>query len=352
MELQPDATAAGSALTGRPRQPHNRSGRLAARLLLAAFSGLTTPAWADDTAPQPPEPASPPPETVGPAPPPPDETFWNRATFSGDAWGARSFLAENGVNFRLWATGSYQGQWAGDSGTTTPTDGPGTPFLSGGRLDALIDLDTTRLGLWRGGGFHAHLELEGCQVPGFRGGALWPVNTGAILPLAAPEQLEAASLYYSQRWGGTSLLLGKINVIDLLAADPFFGGWGTPRTNVGIPDPQWLGPVKMKARLMKRIHTPIMSSSIAANPAPLVTREALRSFTEHLVELFAPEKVILFGSMARGEARWDSDADILVVMPHEGRPLAKIREIRKACRPGFPLDLLIWRPEDIEPRYR
>jgi predicted nucleotidyltransferase len=91
-----------------------------------------------------------------------------------------------------------------------------------------------------------------------------------------------------------------------------------------------------------------------------VTREALEAFTQRLVEQFAPEKVILYscgeafgcGSLARGEARWDSDADILVVMPYEGRPLAKIRDIRRACRPGFPMDLLIRRPEDIEPRYR
>lgn len=85
---------------------------------------------------------------------------------------------------------------------------------------------------------------------------------------------------------------------------------------------------------------------------PLVTREALEAFTQRLVERFAPEQVILFGSMARGEARWDSDADILVVMPYEGRPFAKCREIRRACQPGFRVDLVIWRPEDIEPRYR
>ena len=89
-----------------------------------------------------------------------------------------------------------------------------------------------------------------------------------------------------------------------------------------------------------------------STPVPLVTREALEAFTQRLVERFAPETIILFGSMARGEARWDSDADILVVMPYEGRAFAKTREIRRACKPDFRVDLLLWRPEDIEARYR
>jgi porin len=121
----------------------------------------------------------------------------NRSTLSGDWWGARTELANSGLNLRLWATGYYQGQWSGDAGVITAADGRGTRFFTGGRLDALIDLDTTKLGLWRGGGFHAHLELEGGRVPGFRGGALWPVNTGAILPLGTPEELEATSMYVS-----------------------------------------------------------------------------------------------------------------------------------------------------------
>ena len=62
--------------------------------------------------------------------------------------------------------------------------------------------------------------------------------------------------------------------------------------------------------------------------------------------------MILFGSKARGTGRWDSDADILVVMPFEGRLFANSRDIRRACKPGFRVDLLIRRPEDIEPRYR
>jgi predicted nucleotidyltransferase len=84
----------------------------------------------------------------------------------------------------------------------------------------------------------------------------------------------------------------------------------------------------------------------------IVTREGIEAFTRQLVEKFAPEKVILFGSQARGDSRVESDADFLVVMPYDGRPFAKSREIRRACRPGFKVDLLIWRPEDVESRYR
>jgi hypothetical protein len=50
--------------------------------------------------------------------------------------------------------------------------------------------------------------------------------------------------------------------------------------------------------------------------------------------------------------RWDSDADILVVMPFEGRHLAKICEMRRGCQGQFPMDLLLRRPEEIEIRYR
>jgi len=106
------------------------------------------------------------------------------------------------------------------------------------------------------------------------------------------------------------------------------------------------------------MHSPVVQARLLAmastspTPARLVTREALEAFTEQLVERFAPEKVILFGSLARGEGRWDSDADILVVMPFDGRHLAQIRQIRKACRAGFPLDLLVRRPEEVAMRYR
>jgi predicted nucleotidyltransferase len=87
-------------------------------------------------------------------------------------------------------------------------------------------------------------------------------------------------------------------------------------------------------------------------PTALVTSEALQAYTKRLVEQFAPTKVILFGSQARGEARLDSDADLLVVMAFEGTHRNKIKEIRRACSSSFPMDLLIRRPEEVEMRYR
>ncbi len=91
---------------------------------------------------------------------------------------------------------------------------------------------------------------------------------------------------------------------------------------------------------------------MTANTAPLVTRQALQAFTQRLVKNLAPEQVILFGSQARGEARWDSDADILVVMPFEGRPQDIVKGMRNACEPAFSLDLHLRRPDEITPRYR
>ena len=151
----------------------------------------------------------------------PPESLWTRDTLGGDWGGFRDALGQYGIRFDLWATGYYQGMFEG-----TGND----DWDFGGRADLMVSGDTGKLGLWNGGGLHAHVTYRGGDLPGFRGGALWPVHTSGSIPLGSKGEVVATSLYASQRFGdSTRLMLGKINAIDLLASHPFFGGWGTDR---------------------------------------------------------------------------------------------------------------------------
>jgi predicted nucleotidyltransferase len=66
---------------------------------------------------------------------------------------------------------------------------------------------------------------------------------------------------------------------------------------------------------------------------------------------FKPERIILFGSHAYGHPRGDSDVDLLVILPFEGRPFRKSLEILDRISPPFALDLLARRPDDTARRY-
>jgi porin len=169
-------------------------------------------------------------------------------------------LERAGIKLNLFLTGLTQGQASGSDGSADinalTNRGTGTGIYGGARFDALLELDSTQLGLWRGGQIHAHLEAENGQLPGWRGDAFWPVSTAAILPLRDPGQWSLSSLYLRQGWGGTRLILGKINVIDLQSQSPFFGGWGFERfQNLALVlPPTGVTPVTlMAASLSQRI---------------------------------------------------------------------------------------------------
>jgi predicted nucleotidyltransferase len=66
---------------------------------------------------------------------------------------------------------------------------------------------------------------------------------------------------------------------------------------------------------------------------------------------FHPEKIILFGSHARGTAGPDSDVDLLVVVPFDGNPFWKSVEILNRVNAPFSLDLLARCPDDTARRY-
>ena len=74
---------------------------------------------------------------------------------------------------------------------------------------------------------------------------------------------------------------------------------------------------------------------------PLIKRRIVRSFR--------PDRIVLFGSQARGGARRDSDVDLLVVVPtveHRRRTAARIHTALQ----GIPLgkDVIVVTPEDVQ----
>src|SRR5260370_33005550 len=72
------------------------------------------------------------------------------------------------------------------------------------------------------------------------------------------------------------------------------------------------------------------------------------SMVQRIVKKFHPEKIILFGSQARGDARPDSDVDLLVVMPVEGCVYEKRLEISQALE-SIPVhvDVIVTTPENF-----
>jgi len=83
----------------------------------------------------------------------------------------------------------------------------------------------------------------------------------------------------------------------------------------------------------------------------MVDETQIAELSKQIVREFQPEKIILFGSYAYGQPRPDSDVDLLVVLPFEGKGFRKSLEILNRVSPEFSVELLARRPEDTARRY-
>ena len=82
----------------------------------------------------------------------------------------------------------------------------------------------------------------------------------------------------------------------------------------------------------------------------MVAMRDIREVCRAIVDRFKPERIVLFGSHAWGRPTEDSDVDLLVLLPHNGRSLDKSVEIRLAVRPPFPMDMLVRTPQKVRQR--
>ena len=83
-----------------------------------------------------------------------------------------------------------------------------------------------------------------------------------------------------------------------------------------------------------------------------VTKSDLTSMSDQIVLTIHPEQIILFGSHARGDAKPDSDVDLLVVTnetygPHNSRRQAIVRLLRSLASVRAPVDIILSSVDEV-----
>jgi predicted nucleotidyltransferase len=83
----------------------------------------------------------------------------------------------------------------------------------------------------------------------------------------------------------------------------------------------------------------------------MTTADVVQIMTDRIVRDFHPLRLILFGSHARGDARPESDVDLLVVLPQIANKRLTAVAIRRA-RADLPVckDIVVTTPEEITRR--
>lgn len=90
-----------------------------------------------------------------------------------------------------------------------------------------------------------------------------------------------------------------------------------------------------------------MQTSVSAS-MPEVTNALLDEVVQRLLLAGNPLKIVLFGSHARGDARPDSDLDLLVIEESTLPRYSRAPRYLRALVGLFPkIDLIVWTPAEI-----
>ena len=82
-----------------------------------------------------------------------------------------------------------------------------------------------------------------------------------------------------------------------------------------------------------------------------IPQKAIDQVVKQIVEKFKPQKIILFGSYARGDFHRESDVDMLVVMETPLKEVQQSLEIYRHLNVMFGLDLIVYTPKHLKERF-
>ena len=131
-----------------------------------------------------------------------------REELTGDWWGKRTCLAENGIVIDSSLTQFYQGVASG---------GEEQKFRYGAKFDLFADLNTEKMGLWKGGNVFIHAaNWQFGQNSVADAAPLAPVNANLTYPKTEPS-FAVTTFWYQQSLGenGFAALVGRYDLLDV-----------------------------------------------------------------------------------------------------------------------------------------
>lgn len=92
-------------------------------------------------------------------------------------------------------------------------------------------------------------------------------------------------------------------------------------------------------------------NAVVRNHEAMTSEELIATMVDRIADQFDPDRIVLFGSWARGEARVSSDVDLLVVMP-DGTDRREAAIAMRVAVGDVPLakDIVVTTPNEIARR--
>ena len=77
-------------------------------------------------------------------------------------------------------------------------------------------------------------------------------------------------------------------------------------------------------------------------------KEELGRIVAVIQDVYDPEKIVLFGSLAAEAVHEWSDIDLLIIKKTDKRPIERIMELTQLIHPRVGIDLFIYTPEEFD----
>ncbi|MEN6459967.1 MAG: nucleotidyltransferase domain-containing protein [Syntrophomonas sp.] len=77
----------------------------------------------------------------------------------------------------------------------------------------------------------------------------------------------------------------------------------------------------------------------------MVDYQEIQSIKEQVIRLFKPEKILMFGSQAKGSARQQSDIDLCIILNTDNKR-ALLADMYLQIDSKRPLDLILYTPQE------